>query len=68
MQRDNGEVFDAYQPSRYGYVTGRMPLVLSDALQLRRPLRATINAARKACSPLRTRLRSLFSQSLENPT
>ncbi len=33
LQRDIGEVFDAYQSSRYGYVTGRVPLVLSDALR-----------------------------------
>ena len=32
LQREIGEVFDAYQASRYGYVTGRVPLVLSDAL------------------------------------
>lgn len=33
LQCDIGEVFDAYQDSRYGYVTGRAPLVLSDALR-----------------------------------
>jgi transcriptional regulator with XRE-family HTH domain len=33
LQRDIGEVFDAYQASRYGYVTGRAPLVLSDAVR-----------------------------------
>lgn len=33
MHRDIGTVFDAYQASRYGYVTGRAPLVLSDALR-----------------------------------
>lgn len=32
IERDVAEVFDAYQASRYGYVTGRVPLVLSDAL------------------------------------
>lgn len=32
LQRDIGHVFDAYQASRYGYVTGRIPLVLADAL------------------------------------
>lgn len=32
LQRDVSEVFDAYQASRYGYVTGRIPLVLSDAM------------------------------------
>lgn len=32
LQRDIGDVFDAYQSSRYGYVTGRIPLVLSDAM------------------------------------
>ena len=32
LQRDIGDVFDAYQASRYGYVTGRIPLVLSDAM------------------------------------
>jgi len=36
LQRDVHEVFDAYQASRYGYVTGRMPLVLADALQAAR--------------------------------
>ena len=30
---DIAEVFDAYQASRYGYVTGRAPLVLSDAVR-----------------------------------
>ena len=30
---DIDEVFDAYQASRYGYVTGRAPLVLADALR-----------------------------------
>ena len=33
LRRDIGEVFDAYQASRYGYVTGRAPLVLSDAVR-----------------------------------
>lgn len=33
MQRNISEVFDAYQTSRYGYVTGRVPLVLADALR-----------------------------------
>ena len=32
LHRDLGEVFDAYQSSRWGYVTARVPLVLSDAL------------------------------------
>jgi transcriptional regulator with XRE-family HTH domain len=32
VQRAISEVFDAYQASRYGYVTSRAPLVLSDAL------------------------------------
>lgn len=32
LQRDIGQVFDAYQASRYGYVTSRVPLVLSDIL------------------------------------
>ncbi len=32
LHRDVGEVFAAYQDSRYGYVTGRVPLVLADAL------------------------------------
>jgi transcriptional regulator with XRE-family HTH domain len=32
LQRDISEVFDAYQASRYGYVTRRIPLVLSDAI------------------------------------
>lgn len=32
LQRDVGDVFAAYQESRYGYVTGRIPLVLSDAM------------------------------------
>lgn len=32
LQHDVGEVFDAYQASRYGYLTGRVQLVLSDAL------------------------------------
>ena len=32
LQRGVGEVFDAYQASRYAYVAGRAPLVLGDAL------------------------------------
>ncbi|MFB9387753.1 helix-turn-helix domain-containing protein [Pseudonocardia petroleophila] len=36
VQRAIGEVFDAYQASRYGYVTGRAPSVLSDALRASR--------------------------------
>lgn len=32
LRRDVGDVFDAYQASRYGYVTGRVPLILSDAV------------------------------------
>lgn len=32
IELDIAELFDAYQASRYGYVTGRAPLVLSDAL------------------------------------
>jgi transcriptional regulator with XRE-family HTH domain len=36
VERDVSEVFDAYQASRYGYVTGRAPLVLSDALHAAR--------------------------------
>ncbi|MGH3569149.1 MAG: N-6 DNA methylase [Pseudonocardia sp.] len=36
IERDVAEVFDAYQASRYGYVTGRVPLVLSDALHAAR--------------------------------
>lgn len=32
LRRNVGDVFDAYQASRYGYITGRVPLVLSDAL------------------------------------
>src|SRR4051812_14548661 len=32
LQRAVGEVFDAYQASRYAYVAGRAPLVLADAL------------------------------------
>lgn len=32
IERDVADLFDAYQASRYGYVTGRAPLVLSDAL------------------------------------
>jgi transcriptional regulator with XRE-family HTH domain len=36
VQRDIGEIFDAYQASRYGYVTGRAPLVLSDTLRAAR--------------------------------
>ncbi|MGH2456888.1 MAG: helix-turn-helix domain-containing protein, partial [Candidatus Limnocylindria bacterium] len=32
LQRDVSDVFDAYQGSRYGYVTSRIPLVLSDAM------------------------------------
>jgi len=33
VERAVSEIFDAYQASRYGYVTGRAPLVLSDALR-----------------------------------
>lgn len=36
LQRAVGEVFDAYQASRYAYVAGRAPLVLSDALRAAR--------------------------------
>ena len=36
VERAVSEVFDAYQASRYGYVTGRAPLVLSDALRAAR--------------------------------
>jgi transcriptional regulator with XRE-family HTH domain len=36
LQRAVGEVFDAYQASRYAYVAGRTPLVLSDALRAAR--------------------------------
>jgi len=36
VRRAIGEVFDAYQASRYGYVTGRAPAVLSDALRASR--------------------------------
>lgn len=36
VQRAIGEVFDAYQASRYGYVTGRAPAILSDALRASR--------------------------------
>ncbi|MGH4027256.1 MAG: helix-turn-helix domain-containing protein [Pseudonocardiaceae bacterium] len=36
LRRDISEVFDAYQDSRYGYVTGRAPLVLSDAMHAAR--------------------------------
>nr|WP_092602495.1 helix-turn-helix transcriptional regulator [Actinopolyspora xinjiangensis] len=32
LQRGVGEVFEAYQESRYGFVTGRTPLLLSDAV------------------------------------
>lgn len=32
LHADVSAVFEAYQASRYGYVTGRAPLVLSDAL------------------------------------
>src|SRR5690242_4174260 len=36
LQRAVGEVFDAYQASRYAYVAGRGPLVLTDALRASR--------------------------------
>jgi transcriptional regulator with XRE-family HTH domain len=36
LRGDISEVFDAYQASRYGYVTGRIPLVLSDAMHAAR--------------------------------
>jgi transcriptional regulator with XRE-family HTH domain len=36
LQRDISDVFGAYQASRYGYVTGRIPLVLSDAMHAAR--------------------------------
>lgn len=39
LQHDVGEVFDAYQASRYGYVAGRCPLVLADALRAARAAR-----------------------------
>ncbi|MYW71906.1 helix-turn-helix domain-containing protein [Pseudonocardia sp. SID8383] len=32
LESDVSAIFDAYQASRYGYVTGRTPLVLTDAL------------------------------------
>ena len=32
IERDVAELFDAYQASRYGYLTGRASLVLADAL------------------------------------
>jgi len=38
IERDIAEVFDAYQASRYGYITGRVPLVLSDALHAMRAI------------------------------
>lgn len=44
LQRDVHEVFDAYQASRYGYVTGRVPLVLADALQATRGASASESA------------------------
>jgi transcriptional regulator with XRE-family HTH domain len=40
LQRAVGEVFDAYQASRYAYVAGRTPLVLSDALRASRTVGA----------------------------
>lgn len=39
LQRDVDDIFDAYQASRYGYVTGRIPLVLADAMLAVRSLR-----------------------------
>jgi transcriptional regulator with XRE-family HTH domain len=36
VERAIADVFDAYQASRYGYVTGRTPAVLSDALRASR--------------------------------
>ena len=36
LESDISTIFDAYQASRYGYVTGRTPLVLSDALNATR--------------------------------
>lgn len=50
LRRDVGDVFDAYQASRYGYVTGRIPLVLSDALH-----------ATQAASGADTRAQSLLA-------
>ena len=58
LQRDVGEVFDAYQASRYGYVTGRAPLVLADAFA--RPSRRPTMRNRSAhtrCSRWPTRRR-----------
>jgi len=51
LQRDIGEVFDAYQASRYGYVTGRAPLVLS----------AAVRAANATGSADRTRAQGLLA-------
>jgi transcriptional regulator with XRE-family HTH domain len=36
LQRAVGELFDAYQASRYAYLAGRAPLVLTDALRASR--------------------------------
>ncbi|WP_255426069.1 helix-turn-helix domain-containing protein [Pseudonocardia sp. C8] len=36
LEADVSAIFEAYQASRYGYVTGRTPLVLSDALNATR--------------------------------
>lgn len=51
LESDVSAIFDAYQASRYGYVTGRTPLVLSDAL----------NATRNAESADRRRALALLA-------
>lgn len=51
LQRAVGEVFDAYQASRYAYVAGRAPLVLADALR----------AARSAAADDRNRANGLLA-------
>ena len=57
LQRAVGEVFDAYQASRYAYVAGRAPLVLADALRASRTAAQTTATAPTLCSRWRTRRR-----------
>jgi hypothetical protein len=55
LQRAVGEVFDAYQASRYAYVAGRTPLVLADAFAPHALWEQTTVTAPTPCLRLRTR-------------
>lgn len=50
LHEDINAVFEAYQASRYGYVTGRVPLVLSDALGPFTPRHLQCGTALTHCS------------------